>query len=254
MKLFRMMLLIALSADLVTTAAADHRQQLFEQGNQAFQKGDYAQAVASFEEIHRLGFESAALYYNLGNAYYKLGQNARAILNYERALRLQPNDEDLRFNLQLANLTVVDKIPVLPELFYIRYFQDFRALFGLRTLTAFTLCLYLFFFIALISWLLLPAARLRRFALSAGVVLAVLLMIFSFTMVSKILFLRHNVEAVVMSAKVDVRSAPSADGTEIFTIHEGLKVKISNRNGGWYEIRLPDGKVGWLLAKEIEVI
>ena len=87
---------------------ADHRDILFEQGNQAYQKGEYENAIKSYEEIVQTGFENADLYYNLGNSSFKLGQNPKAILNYERALRLRPNDEDIQFNLQIAYLAVVD--------------------------------------------------------------------------------------------------------------------------------------------------
>lgn len=233
---------------------ADHRQHLFEQGNQAYQKKDYAGAVKYYGEILQTGYENADLYYNLGNSYYKMGQIAKAILNYEKALRLRPNDEDIRFNLQIANLSVMDKIPRLPELFYVTYFNRFRSLFSLRALTIITLLLYFLFFTFLIFWRLAKKRKLRLLSRAVSLSLLLLLVVFSYTFVSKIRYLQRNVDAIVMSPQVDVRSAPSEDGTEIFTIHEGLKVKITNTSGGWYEIRLPDGKEGWLQVKDVEVI
>ncbi len=232
---------------------ADHRDFLFEQGNRAYQDEKYEQAVKSYEEILQMNYENAHLYYNLGNAYYKSGRNSKAILNYHRALRLRPNDEDINFNLQIANLSVVDKIPTLPEMFYIKYFNQFRSFFSIRILTIIVLTLY---FVFVGSWILLlqfKTVKLRLIFKTVMFSLLILLLAFSFTFGSKIMSLR-NVEAIVVSPQVDVRSSPSQDGTEIFQIHEGLKVKITNSSGDWHEIRLSDGKEGWLMKKTLEVI
>jgi tetratricopeptide (TPR) repeat protein len=238
----------------VSLAASDHRTTLFEQGTQSFQNGEFDKAVQSFSEILQMGYESADLYYNLGNSYFKLGENATAILNYERALRLRPRDEDIRFNLQIANISVLDKIQEIPELFYIRYFKGFRSLFDIRTLTILTLILYFLFFSLVILWIFTKPRILRRISKWTALVVFVILIVFSITLISKITYLRSNVEAIVMTPEVIIRSAPSEDGTEIFTIHSGLKVKITATSGNWSEIRLADGKEGWLLSKELEII
>ena len=233
---------------------ADQQELLFDQGNQSYQNGNYETALKSYEEILQMGLATAELYYNLGNTYFKLGQNSNAILNYERALRLQPNDEDIQYNLQIVNLTVVDKIPQIPELFHTKYFKQFRSLFSIRTLTIILIIFYLLFFIVLISWLVSEKRKLRIIFKYAVFTLLVLLVIFSFTFISKIMYLQKNIEAIVMSSQVDVLSAPNEAGTQIFSIHEGLKVKITNTRNDWYEIRLPDGKEGWLQVKEVKVI
>lgn len=233
---------------------ADQQELLFDQGNQAYQDGDYESALKSYEDVLQMGFVSADLYYNLGNTFFKLGVNSKAILNYERALRLRPNDEDIQFNLQIANLSVIDKIPQIPELFYIKYFKQFRSIFSIQTLTIVSLLLYLLFFLSLILWLISKRRKLRLILKYTFFTLLVVLIVFSFTFVSKILYLHKNVEAIVMSTQVDVLSAPSESGTQIFTIHEGLKVKVTNVRNEWYEIRLSDGKEGWLQIKEVEVI
>ena len=246
--------LVLILALVTGTARADQKSYLFEQGNEFYKKGQYEKAVKAYEEILQMGYASADLYYNLGNAYYKLGQYPKAILNYERALRLRPGDEDIQFNLKIAQLTVVDKIPQLPELFYVRYFRAFRDLFSVRSLTLLTLAFYFLLAIAAILWILARNDSLRRLgkALFAGALVACLL--FSFTLVSKIRYLNRNVEAIVMVPEVQVLSAPGEGGTEIFTIHQGLKVRIIEQSGQWYEIRLADGKTGWLKKSALETI
>ena len=242
---------LALPAGLVI---ADQKDFLFQQGNEFYKAGDYEKAVGVYEEIVQMGYESAVVYYNLGNAYFKLRQNSRAILNYERALRLTPNDEDIRHNLQLANLAVVDKIPALPELFYIRAFRQFRDWFSLSVLTFLVICLYLFCVGVLIVRILSRQRRVQQIAIYTVAICGIPLLLFSFTLGSKIYHHHSHVEGIVMAERVDVLSAPSSDGTELFVLHEGVKVRIVNRTGEWVEIKLADGKEGWLPKEVLEVI
>ena len=253
----RIRALFILAASLLCCAASAwtaQRVHLFEQGNQHFQAGEYNQAIQKYQEILEQGYASADLYYNLGNSFFKTGESSRAIVNYERALRLRPHDEDIQFNLQIAKLYVTDKIPELPQLFYIKYFRKFRGLFNMNTLTLITLRFYFLFMGSVILWMLSRSLRSRRIFKSAFMVLFILLAAFSFTLVSKIHYQQNHIAAVVMSAKVDVRSAPTAEGTDIFTIHAGLKVTIIDSRDEWREIRLQDGKEGWLTVQDIEVI
>ncbi len=231
---------------------ADHQEHKFNEANQFYQNGQYEEAINAYEEILEMGYESAELYYNLGNSLYKLGKNPRAILNYERALRLKPNDEDIQFNLQIANLQVLDKIPSIPELFYVKFINEIGNYFSLHSLTLLTIFIYICFFSFLIIWILIKPGSLKRIFKTMSYGLGIILIFFSFLFISKVSHKR--VDAIVMESEIDVRSAPSSDGTEIFKIHEGLKVKITDRRGDWIEIRLSDGKEGWLESLTIETI
>lgn len=247
--------LILLGATILTgLAVADQKEYLFEEGNTFFEDQEYTQAVGAYEEILAMGYESAELYYNLGNAYYKTGDFARAILNYERALRLQPQDEDIHFNLEIARMTLVDEIPEIPELFYIKYFKDVRSFFGLKTLTYLILAIYSLFIGCLILWLTLRSAFLRRLFRAAAVIIGVFLVLFSLLFASRIHTTNSSVEAVIMSPEVYVRSSPTESGTDLFAIHSGLKVNIENQSSDWFEIRLPDGKEGWIESTHLEII
>jgi tetratricopeptide (TPR) repeat protein len=232
----------------------DHRDYLFQQGSGLYQKGEYEKALDSYGGILTMGYESAEVYYNMGNCYFKLGRNARAILYYERALRLRPRDEDIRYNLQMANLAVTDKIQAIPELFHVRAFKRLRSLMSLRVLTIFALILYFLTAAWAVFWMLARSRILRRVSRAAFLICLAFLILSSLTLVSKILSGSRNVEAVVQAGEVTVRSAPRDEATEIFTIHEGLKVRISDRREGWYEIRLADGNEGWLPAGDVEII
>lgn len=233
---------------------ADQLSFKFEEGNQFYQNGEYENAVAAYEEILANGFASSEVYYNLGNAYYKLGLNAKAILNYERGLALKPNDEDILFNLQIANLEVVDKIPEIPEFVLSRYLRQFRDRLGLSALTIITLCTYITFFAFLTLQVITRSHFLKRKFKAGTILISVLLVFASVLLVSKIQSINSSIQAIVMASEIGVKSAPNEDAIELFKIHEGLKVKITQQRDAWSQIKLPDGKLGWLPVNAVEII
>ncbi len=237
-----------------TTARADQKSYLFQKGNELYQKGKYPEAAQAYEEILKMGYASPEVYYNLGNAYYKQHKIGLAVLNYNRALRLAPRDEDIRHNLALVNLHVVDRIPAIPELFYVRYFRAFQNLFGMNTWVALTLIFYILFILALILAFLIRRAGWRRFFRKTAWAVGILFVVVAFTLGTKAWSRTHNVEGVILVPKVDVRSAPGQSGTIIFSLHEGVKVKVEQKNNNYLEIRLPDGKEGWLPQESLGII
>lgn len=244
-------LLIALQA---RTSVADESMRLFEAGNQRYEDGDYAAAIDAYEQIVASGKHNWQVYYNLGNAYYRQGSIGRAILNYERALQLNPNSDDIRFNLELANLATVDRIPAPPAPAWWSWSKGLLFTPSLSLLGWLTLIFYA-------TFLLLFSLKYFRPAISGrveyrGLVWVTLtgfvlvLLLFGFRWFRQ----QTDLHAVVLQRAVDVRSAPSRDATEVFALHEGTKVQIKQFSNGWTEIRLRDGKVGWLPSASIEKI
>ena len=138
-------LLLILIIFLIQTASvlADHNQYLFDEANKLYQQEQYQEAIYNYLEIIKNGYESWQLYYNLGNAYYKTRQFGRAILNYERALKQNPKNEDILFNLQIANMSVVDKITIPPQFFISKWLSKLKSLWGMQTLTFMAIGAYL---------------------------------------------------------------------------------------------------------------
>jgi tetratricopeptide (TPR) repeat protein len=225
----------------------------FQLGNDFYRNGQYREAAEQYEGILALGYESPELYYNLGNCYYRLRQIGKSVLYLERARRLAPNDEDIAHNLEVVRLQVVDKIPEIPRLFIERALTSFRALLSVDGWAMGFLLLYVGAMAAIILRILFRKAVLRlwsgRFAVFFGA-LAVAAGLFwvSSLRASRALY------AVIMEPKVDVRSAPEENATEVFSLHEGSKVRIRKQVGDWCEIRLPDGKVGWVKESVLGVI
>jgi tetratricopeptide (TPR) repeat protein len=226
----------------------------FTKANELYRGGKYAEAIHAYEEIVSNGYESPALYYNLGNAYYKAGEYPAAILNYERARRLSPDDEDILHNLRLANLRIIDKIEPVPRLFFLEWWESFigsESASGWGNIAIVTLW---------VSVMLLAGYRLSRgpaaqraFLLSGAA--AVAISVFAF-MAGGIQAGRESSggAAILFTPSVSVKSAPDSQSTDIFVIHEGVKVDLLDSVGEWRKIRLADGKIGWLPMSDLKVI
>jgi len=219
-----------------------------------YQEGDYKAAVAAYSKILDAGYESWEVYYNLGNAYYKEGNIGRAILNYERAKRFAPKNEDIAHNLEIANLAVVDRIQEIPPFFLFAWISSFAHVFSLNWLGGIVLTLYLSLTVFIILWLFAKTARLKKVSLLAISISGLFLMFFTGIFSYRIIENETRTEAVVLADKVDVKSAPDANGTNVFTLHEGVKLEIRDSALDWVQIRLADGKVGWLRDEAIAKI
>ncbi len=217
-----------------------------QEGDEAFRNGDYAQAIDLYMRVLENGYESAALYYNLGNAHFKNSELGSAILWYERAQQRAPHDPDIRYNLTLAKSRTVDRIEEAPRLGIWDLLDKMRDLidpsFGAGLAWSFALLASLFLAIGL----LVKYELVQKGAfVSSGV------MAFFFVISISLVMLRVAEEngppgAVVMVDKVVVRSAPDGSAGEVFHLHEGTRVEIVKHLEGYYEIRLADGRQGWL--------
>lgn len=227
--------------------------QNLSQANEMYRQGQYSDAAKIYEEILRRGV-SAELYYNLGNCYYKIDEIGRAILNYERALRLNPRFKDASYNLKIAESKIVDNVNSTPTFFIKRWFKGIVSMFSSNQWLAFSL----FFFVLMLAAFLLfafSATRNRRkFSFYAFIICGVIFAsALSFSGIRKEQFVKHN-SAIVLAGAVTAKSAPDVSGTDLFQLHEGTRVHIKSTLDTWVEISLENGAVGWLEEKAIERI
>ena len=245
------LLLLPFAAD----ASDMYVDSLWNTANQAYIDGRWADAVADYELISGMGLESAALYYNTADAYFKDGNISKAILFYERALRLDPSYEDARYNLELLNNTIQDRIDPVPD-FILRvwakdicYVMDSDAwAVCFLVLLALTLALALLFILG-------ATAAGRRAGFFTGIVTLLLAVAsLSFSLWQKNDYMSAD-DAIVMRPVTSVKSSPSSEAsTDLFILHEGTKVRILDNVGNWYNVELADGRQGWILSKDIEII
>lgn len=242
---------------LMLSAAALHAEtaeQAFDQANQLYQQGKFTDAIEKYEAILQSGLVSAELYYNLGNAYYKTGNIGKAILNYERALRLQPNDDDIVHNLQLANLMLTDRIEPTPRLFIWDWWEGIKGAFSLSGITWIAYVIFLLVLGSIATVLLAGTYALRRVGFSAALGGAVLLGIALVIFFGKLDDVQRSDLAIVTANITTIKNSPDPKSTDAFVLHSGVKVLITDRVNEWLKIRLADGKVGWIERNACEVI
>jgi tetratricopeptide (TPR) repeat protein len=225
-----------------------------QQANEAYQSNDFKNAIELYTKVVDLQYESATLYYNLGNAYFKSGDNARALLWLERARRLDPNNEDIIHNISFVEQKLVDRIEHLPELFIIKLWNNTSrfltgnqwATLSIVACSLFALCLLIILLIR-ISWI-------RSISIFAAI-LALFLTVFSVIFAKKesTRYIQHP-QGIIMGYVVNVKSTPNEKGSDLFVIHSGLKVGITDQLNEWVEIRLPNGEKGWIQTTQIEEI
>lgn len=224
------------------------------EGDSAYMKNDYASAIQIYEALLNRG-EAADIYYNLGNSYYKAGDIAKAILNYERALLLQPGNGDIRANLEIARSKTVDKVEPVPEIFFVSWT---KSLINSMSVDSWAVCGVVVFILLIVSLYLFIFSKqivLKKAGFISGIVfLAVTILANVFANQQKDELTNRN-SAIVINPSVTVRSTPSESGTSLFILHEGHKVGVKDGSmKDWKEIRLEDGKVGWVPASAIEII
>lgn len=228
---------------------------LWTAGVQAYTDGKFSDASAAWTSIEESGQKSAKLYYNLGNAWFKQGNYPKAILNYERALRLDPSYSDARYNLEFTNNFVQDKIEPVPEFILKSFARKICYLMSSNAWAAIFLVLFAAALMMGLLFLLGASVGKRRAGFYCGIVLLLLSAgALSFSVWQKSDSVKTDT-AIVMSPVSSVKSSPSSGSSkDLFVIHEGTKVTILDEVGSWKNIALADGRQGWITSNELEVI
>jgi tetratricopeptide (TPR) repeat protein len=228
------------------SAIASSPERLFEQANAAYEAEQIDSAKTLYNQLINQGYTSHQLHYNLGNAHFKSGEVAKSILHYERALKLKPNDEDTRHNLNVANGQITDEFEELPSLFITNWWKGLITLFAPATWRVVAIVLF-WIFVAFVTFFVLAKDVAVKKRVAGGIVtsltltvLTVIIAIFSY------MEMQNRDNAIVMKAAVSVYSEPQSNATELYVIHSGLKVEIQESINNWIEVRLPNGNKGWI--------
>ena len=255
MKRIVILLFLILTAMLLlnTKGKAETTLQIFEQGNNAYSKGKYVDAILEYKKVLTKGECSGELYFNLGNAFYKIDSIPQSILYFEKAKVLLPNDDDLKANLKLANAKTTDKIEGIPQLFILNWYQNFLHTF---TTSAWAwLSIFLAFVAFTLFWFFVTTKSqgLKRLYFFVGA-FSLILCIVNLFVASAAHDANTTHRGVVFTPSVTLKSEPNSTSTSLYVIHEGATCKIMEELNNWLRVRLDNGNEGWLNKADLRQI
>jgi len=246
----RTTLLIISSIILISTNSltvnASEIFDVMEKGNTYYRDGEYEQAIEEYRKLVDEDYLGASLFYNLGNSYYRIGKIGLAILYYEKALKLSPSDEDIKHNLNFAQLSTVDRIQPLPTFFLFEWWEDILGSFTENGWAYIIFVLYLLVIMIAASYFFARSVKQQKLILFSGVATLFILAIAISLLIVKINRDENVKSGIVVEQFVTVKSSPDPKSTDAFVIHEGLKVNLEDKLDEWVKVRLADGKVGWI--------
>lgn len=246
------LILCALLFILPILPARGQANGLFEKATEAYNAGEFQEAVSLYEKILSQKQHSAALYFNLGNAHYKLGEIAPSIYYYEKALLLSPNDAEIQSNLRFARNMTLDAIQPLPQTDLKRYYDQLIFFFKQDTWAYLGVIFMLLFVAGYLLFLSLRRPNQKRAALIGGAI--VLLLSLGSTAMAYLQYHAYQADqpAIVFDQEVAARSEPNPRSKEAFLLHEGTKVQLLDTLDQWQKVALADGQTGWLPLKSLK--
>ncbi|MAQ76483.1 MAG: ion channel protein [Aquimarina sp.] len=224
----------------------------FEKANQLYNQEKFQEAIELYKTILDSGEESAALYYNLGNSYYKQSNIGPSIYYYEKALQLAPGDEDILNNLAFAQNSAIDKIDVMPQGFITKFVNSITNLTATDGWAWISIIGVLGFVVLMILYFTaVSSVKKRLFFLTSWVFLflGVVAVTFAIKQNKDLITTQY---AIVFSQESEVKSEPNMRSDEVFKLHEGTKIQITDTVSNWKKIKLADGKIGWIPTSDIK--
>ncbi len=237
---------------IVSFSGFSQNETLFEQGKELYKNGKYQQAINAWMQIVENGEHSAELYFNLGNAQYKLNHIGPSVYYYEKALKLSPNDADIKNNLAFAENARIDSIEPLPQTVFSKWYKSISGIFTFNGWAILAVA-FSISFVALFLFYYFAFSEKRKRILFVSSMFAGFLLIASITMA----FLSYgdyskNQPAVIFANEIEVKTEPTMGSNVAFILHEGTKVQILAQDGNWFRISLADGKDGWIPSSDLK--
>lgn len=237
---------------IANSIAAQTENESFLSANDLYKNNKFEEAVALYQKIESNGLVSTELFYNLGNSFYKLNKVGPSIYYYEKALKLDPLNVDVKNNLVFAKRLALDNIEELPKSIFQKFNKNYLQKLSYNqwaiVVVVFSVLgslLFLLFYFANNS----TTKRVYFIASSLSFILLIVSFLITYNQYS---FSENNKQAIVFAEKTEVRNAPTLNSEEVFTLHEGAKVLVLDTVDNWKKIKLSDGKLGWIIAEEIK--
>jgi tetratricopeptide (TPR) repeat protein len=229
-------------------------EQTLSDANALYEAGKYREAEKLYTAVIDESYESAALYFNLANCYYRLNTVGLAVYYYEKAKLLDPFDEDIVYNTELAELRVKNKPSVLPELTLVIFLKNSVRILSPSIWAAISIVLFLAVLIFVYFYLQSETSRQKKIRfLFSSVFLFFSLISFLFSQYHMNL-LKSDDRGIVITDNLEAKSAPDENSTTVFRVYEGFKIKKESELNDWVEIQLTDGQKAWIQKEHIKFL
>ncbi|RFN59290.1 tetratricopeptide repeat protein [Marixanthomonas ophiurae] len=244
--------LLILGMLLVSALGFAQNDALFEQGKENYKNAKFSEAVTNWKKIVDNGQQSAELYFNLGNAHYKLNNIGPSIYYFEKALQLQPNDDDIKTNLAFAENARIDVIEPLPKTIFSRWYKNVSGVFtynGWAIVSVIGVILFVLLF--LLYWFSISETKKRVYFTTSlfSVVVCITALVMAF---QTYVDFNKNKPAIIFAENTEVKGEPNMGSDTAFELHEGTKVQIIGNEQNWVRIELADGKDGWMPVNDLK--
>ncbi|MCK5856350.1 MAG: SH3 domain-containing protein [Bacteroidales bacterium] len=233
---------------------ADGAKTLFQKANDSYEKQDYDSSISILDSLLGMGLESSDLYYNLGNAWFKKNEIPKAILNYEKAKILEPNNDDINYNLALANTMIADKIEPIPEFFIKKWWNTSLRYFNEAQWTIINIFSYSILLIFVIVFFITQSKSTKQNTFYLGIVFLIISITTGFYGFQSSKIKKMHKTAIIFTPTVNVKSSPNENANTIFVIHQGTKVQLVDKLKNWRRIKLANGSLGWISVDDFEKI
>jgi tetratricopeptide (TPR) repeat protein len=230
----------------------DQATNLFENANKSYSEENYSLAIVGYNEILKTGKHSVEVYFNLGNAHYKMNEVGPSIYNFEKALQLDPENEDVLNNLKFANRMKMDDVDSLPENAIGSRVDSLVGSLSVDNWAYVSIVIVLITILLAILYLYAGTPGKKRLffiLMFIGVIFSALSIAAAFYAKDKI---NNEQFAIVFTEEFKARTEPKLSAEGSFVIHEGTKVEIISEFESWYEIRLANGSKAWMPADAVK--
>jgi tetratricopeptide (TPR) repeat protein len=224
---------------------------LFEEANLQYKEGRYSEALAIYTELVESGLEHENLYYNLGNTAYKSNQIALSIWAYEKALKIKPADKDIKHNLQLANLKIKDRVVATPKFFIVEWFSSLSLVLSSNRWALISILSVFFAIVSLLFYLFSSNLLFRK---SGFYKFVIFIFIAFLTLIFAKVTSKQPLEAIVFAYSTTAKSEPLLSSSDLFIIHEGIKVRVVDEDDNWMLIELPNEMKGWIKKSDLRIL
>jgi len=234
-----LLLFVALAAALQVAARTKA------EGDSAYARKDYAAAAAIYEEVLRKE-PSAAVYYNLAGACFRMENLPEAILNYERAARLDPSDADTRFNLELCRHRIADRFGSNGDMFFVTWVKELADSRSYRQWGGYALLAFVLSLLFAGLYFFGPRLWLRKAGFFAGLLCLACMLVCNVLGYTRYRSFTYERKGVIFTP-TKVHASPSRNARNLRELHEGTTVRLldgAERN--WLRVELPDGTEGWI--------